>query len=64
MQEAAGARQAHERDEVGYTLELELGRLLTRHWAVWARPGVGVVKNGLPQVYDWNFEVGVRYLFD
>lgn len=49
--------------KVGLTIELELGKLVSRHAAVWGRPGVGVIKNDLPQIYNWNFEVGVRYIF-
>ena len=53
-----------ERDaDTGFTLELEIGRLLTRNLALWARPGVGVFGD-LPVVYDWNFEVGFRYFLD
>jgi hypothetical protein len=32
--------------------------------AVWGRPGVGLLGDSLPWVYNWNFEAGVRYLFD
>jgi hypothetical protein len=54
-----------ERDaRTGFTLEVELGRLITRSIGVWARPGVGLWGDNIPQVYDWNFEVGFRYLFD
>jgi hypothetical protein len=54
-----------ERDaRTGFTLEVELGRLITRSIGVWARPGVGLWGDDIPQVYDWNFEVGFRYLFD
>ena len=32
--------------------------------AAWARPGIGVInKNEMPQVYEWNLEVGMRYIF-
>ncbi len=46
------------------TLELELGRVMTKHLAIWARPGVGVGGSRLPFVPDWNIEVGFRYFLD
>jgi hypothetical protein len=49
---------------VGFTIETEVGRFLDRHWAVWGRPGVALLGDKLPYVYNWNFEAGVRYLFD
>ena len=54
-----------ERDaKVGLTVELELGKLLSKNIAAWVRPGVGVInKYELPQVYEWNLEVGIRYIF-
>jgi hypothetical protein len=54
-----------ERDaKVGLTVELELGKLLDKNTAAWARPGVGVInRSELPQVYVWNLEVGMRYVF-
>ena len=53
-----------ERDSrVGLTVELEVGKLVSKNVAIWARPGVGVIHNDLPQVYDWNLEVGVRFVF-
>lgn len=54
-----------ERDQnTGATLELEIGRLLNRQLAIWARPGVGLWGDKLPYLYDWNFEVGFRYFLD
>ncbi|HWQ38520.1 MAG TPA: hypothetical protein VNM24_07890 [Burkholderiales bacterium] len=54
----------HERNsKVGLTVELEVGKLVSRHVAVWGRPGVGVIKNDLPQIYNWNIEIGARYIF-
>jgi hypothetical protein len=50
--------------KTGFTLELEMGRLVTNRLSLWARPGVGVWNNALPQIYDWNFEVGFRYFLD
>ena len=54
-----------ERDgKTGFTLELEVGRLVNNRLSLWARPGVGVWNNNLPQIYNWNFEVGLRYFLD
>ena len=54
-----------ERDaKVGLTIELEVGKILSKNIAAWARPGIGVInRNELPQVYEWNLEVGMRYIF-
>ncbi|MBL8532986.1 MAG: hypothetical protein JNL33_03935 [Betaproteobacteria bacterium] len=49
---------------VGYTIETELGRFLDRHWAVWIRPGFALLGDRIPYVYNWNMELGLRYLFD
>jgi len=50
--------------KVGLTIELEVGKLLSKNMAAWVRPGIGVInRNELPQVYNWNLEVGVRYIF-
>jgi len=49
---------------VGATLEVETGLFVSRHVALWVRPGIGSHGDDLPQVYSWNFEVGFRYLFD
>lgn len=51
-------------NQTGATLELEVGRFLNSHIAVWARPGFGNWGDQVPQVYNWDLEVGVRYLFD
>ncbi len=52
----------HERaDKVGLTLEGEIGRFLKRDTAFWARTGIGLFGDNLPQIYDWKFEVGVRF---
>lgn len=47
----------------GFTLELEIGRLVNPNLALWARPGVGVW-GSIPGIYSWNFEVGFRYYLD
>jgi len=54
-----------ERDaKTGLTVELEVGKILQRNLAAWARPGIGVInRSELPFVYEWNFEVGARYIF-
>jgi len=54
-----------ERDaKTGLTVELEVGKILSRNIAAWARPGIGVINRyELPQVYNWNVEVGMRYIF-
>ena len=50
--------------KVGLTIELEVGKLLSKNMAAWVRPGIGVInRNTLPQVYNWNLEVGMRYVF-
>ena len=51
-------------EDAGFTLELEIGRLLNRQLAIWARPGVGVWGDDFPLVYNWNFEIGFRYFLD
>jgi hypothetical protein len=52
-----------ERDmDSGMTLEFEIGRVLSKNVHVWMRPGVGVYGD-IQQVYDWNFEAGLRYYF-
>ena len=47
---------------LGMTLEIEIGRSLSRNVNVWMRPGVGVFGD-IAQVYDWNLEGGLRYYF-
>lgn len=52
----------HERaDKVGMTLEGEAGHFVNRTTAIWVRPGVGLFGDNLPQVYNWKFEVGIRF---
>jgi hypothetical protein len=43
----------------GGTLEIELGRFVTKGMGLYLRPGVGL----WGPVYNWNFEVGVHYFF-
>jgi len=42
-------------------LEFELGRNVVGQWGMYLRPGVGIWGNDGP--YDWNVEVGTRYMF-
>jgi hypothetical protein len=49
--------------KVGLQIELEFGKLVSKNAAVWVRPGVGAIKDDLPQIYNWNTEIGVRYIF-
>jgi hypothetical protein len=48
----------------GMLLELEGGRLLSKHVGVWVRPGVGLTGDNVRGVYNWQLEAGIRYLFD
>jgi hypothetical protein len=45
------------------TLEFEVGRSVVGRWGVFARPGVGIWGQEVPGAYDWNIEVGIRYMF-
>jgi len=49
---------------VGFTIETEVGRFIDKHWAAWVRPGIALLGDGLPYIYNRNMEVGFRYLFD
>lgn len=44
-------------------LELEVGRSVVGRWGVFARPGVGIWGQEVPGAFDWNVQVGVRYMF-
>ncbi|MBI1396156.1 MAG: hypothetical protein GC151_09280 [Betaproteobacteria bacterium] len=46
---------------VGFTIETELGHFLNKSLGVWVRPGIGLVGDQLPYIYNWNFEVGFRH---
>lgn len=48
---------------VGLKLEVEFGKVVSKNVAVWARTGVGLIQNDLLQIYGWNFEIGMRYIF-
>jgi len=45
------------------TLEFELGRNLIGQWGAYVRPGVGIWGPDVPGAYNWNVEVGTRYMF-
>ena len=45
------------------TLEVELGRNIVGRWGMYLRPGVGIWGNTVTGAYDWNVEVGTRYMF-
>lgn len=45
------------------TLEFEAGRNIVRRWGLFIRPGVGLWGRDMPGAYDWNIELGVRYVF-
>jgi hypothetical protein len=45
------------------TLEFELGRSVVGRWGVFGRPGVGIWGRDLLGAFDWNIEVGIRYIF-
>ena len=45
------------------TLEVELGRNVVGRWGLYVRPGVGIWGNTAVGAYDWNVEVGTRYMF-
>ncbi len=50
--------------KVGLALELEMGKFLPSGLVMWIRPGVGLLnRSDLPSVYNWNMEVGTRFLF-
>lgn len=45
------------------TLEFEAGRNVVGRLGAFVRPGVGIWGRQLVGAYDWNIEVGVRYMF-
>jgi hypothetical protein len=45
------------------TLEFELGRNVVGQWGMYLRPGVGIWGNDVAGAYDWNVEIGTRYMF-
>lgn len=45
------------------TAEFEVGRNLLGQFGLYVRPGIGVWGKSVPGAYEWNAEVGVRYIF-
>lgn len=45
------------------TFEFEVGRSLVGRLGAYVRPGVGIWGQDLIGAYQWNIEVGVRYMF-
>ena len=45
------------------TMELEAGRSLIGRFGAYVRPGVGIWGLDLAGAYQWNIEVGIRYMF-
>ncbi len=45
------------------TVEVEVGRSIVGRLGAFVRPGVGVFGRDLAGAYEWNVEVGIRYMF-
>lgn len=45
------------------TMEFEGGRNLVGRFGAYIRPGVGIWGRDVAGAYDWNIEVGIRYMF-
>jgi len=45
------------------TMEFELGRSIVGRLGAFVRPGVGIWGQSVLGAYDWNVEIGVRYMF-
>jgi hypothetical protein len=45
------------------TMEFEAGRNLVGRFGAYVRPGVGIWGRDVAGAYQWNIEVGVRYMF-
>lgn len=45
------------------TMELEAGRSLIGRFGAYVRPGVGIWGRDVAGAYQWNIEVGIRYMF-
>ena len=45
------------------TMEFEAGRNFVRTLGIFVRPGVGIWGQSLVGAYQWNIEVGIRYVF-
>jgi hypothetical protein len=44
-------------------LEFEGGRNLIGRFGAYVRPGIGIWGRDVAGAYQWNIEVGVRYMF-
>lgn len=45
------------------TMEFEGGRNLVGRLGAYVRPGVGIWGRDVAGAYEWNIEVGIRYMF-
>jgi hypothetical protein len=45
------------------TMEFEVGRSLVGRFGAYVRPGVGIWGRDVTGAYQWNIEVGIRYMF-
>jgi len=50
-------------NKTALNLEFEVGRKMGEHYRAWVRPGVGLWGDTVIGSYDWQLEVGVRYMF-
>jgi len=50
-------------EKTSMKMEFELGRNFISTWGAYVRPGVGIWGQSAPGTYNWNVEVGVRYVF-
>jgi hypothetical protein len=50
-------------NKTALNLEFEVGRKLGEHYRAWVRPGTGLWGDNVIGSYDWQLEVGVRYMF-
>ena len=45
------------------TAEVEVGLNIVGRWGMYIRPGIGIWGTNVVGAYDWNVEVGTRYMF-
>ena len=45
------------------TMEFEVGRSLMGRLGAFVRPGVGIWGRNVSGAYEWNIEIGIRYMF-
>jgi hypothetical protein len=50
-------------EKTSMKMEFEFGRNFISTWGAYVRPGVGIWGQSAPGTYNWNVEVGVRYVF-